>query len=101
MGKNACRVKKNQRPSWYVLGCFSLNKTPEISITGTILGTSLCGPLPPCAYLRVPPNGGKPTKYSNISIENSASVWIFGNLLTNSQLKLRSVGMRNFSHGSK
>ena len=31
------RVKKNQRPKWYVLGCFSLNITPEISITGTIL----------------------------------------------------------------
>ena len=29
--------QKNQRPSWYVLGCFSLNKTPEISITRTIL----------------------------------------------------------------
>ena len=27
------RGKKNQRPSWYVLGCFSLNKIPEISIT--------------------------------------------------------------------
>ena len=27
----------HQRPSWYVLGCFSLNKIPEISITRTIL----------------------------------------------------------------
>ena len=26
-----------QRPSWYLLGCFSLNKIPEISITRTIL----------------------------------------------------------------
>ena len=26
-----------QRTSWYVLGCFSLNKIPEISITETIL----------------------------------------------------------------
>ena len=25
------------RPSWYVLGCFSLNKIPEISIARTIL----------------------------------------------------------------
>ena len=27
----------HQRPSWYVLGCFSLNKIPEISIIRTIL----------------------------------------------------------------
>ena len=26
-----------QRPSWYVLGCFSLTKIPEISIIRTIL----------------------------------------------------------------
>ena len=26
-----------QRPSWYILGCFLLNKIPEISITRTIL----------------------------------------------------------------
>ena len=26
-----------QKPSWYVLGCFSLNQIPEISITRTIL----------------------------------------------------------------
>ena len=26
-----------QRPSWYVLGCFSLNKISEMSITRTIL----------------------------------------------------------------
>ena len=30
------RGQKNQRPSWYFLGCFSLNKIPEISITRTI-----------------------------------------------------------------
>ena len=29
--------KKNQRPSWYVLGPFPLNKIPEISITKAIL----------------------------------------------------------------
>ena len=50
------------------------------------------GPLPPCAYLRVPPNGGKPKKFSGISIENSASVWIFGSLLTNSQSRLGLTG---------
>ena len=27
----------HQRPSWYVLGCFLLNKIPEISIIRTIL----------------------------------------------------------------
>ena len=27
----------HQRPSWYVLGCFSLTKIPEISIIRTIL----------------------------------------------------------------
>ena len=26
-----------QRPNWYLIGCFSLNKIPEISITRTIL----------------------------------------------------------------
>ena len=26
-----------QRPSWYLLGCFSLKKKPEISITRTNL----------------------------------------------------------------
>ena len=26
-----------QKPSWYFLGCFPLNKIPEISITRTIL----------------------------------------------------------------
>ena len=31
------RGQRNQRHSWYVLGCFSLNKTPEISTTRTIL----------------------------------------------------------------
>ena len=46
------------------------------------------GPLPPCTQLRVPPDGGKPIKCSDISSENSASVWIFGSLLTNSQSKL-------------
>ena len=35
------RRQKNQRPSWYVLGCFSLNKIPEKSITRTILMTCL------------------------------------------------------------
>ena len=30
------RDKKKTRPSWYVLGSFSLNKIPEISITRTI-----------------------------------------------------------------
>ena len=30
------RGQRNQRPSWYVLGCFSLDKTPEISATRTI-----------------------------------------------------------------
>ena len=46
-------------------------------------------------------NGGKPKKFSDISIENSASVWIFGSLLSNSQSRLRSDGKRNFSHGGK
>ena len=35
------RGQRNQRPGWCVLGCFSLNKTPEISINGTILMTWL------------------------------------------------------------
>ena len=46
------------------------------------------GPLPPCAQLRVPPDGGEPTKCSDITSENSASDWIFGSLLTNSQSNL-------------
>ena len=33
------------------------------------------------------------------SIEKSASVWIFGGLLTNSQSKLKCDGKRNFVHG--
>ena len=40
MDKDASRTfkgKKNQRPKWYVLRCFSLNIIPEISITRTIL----------------------------------------------------------------
>ena len=41
MGKDACRTfkesKKKQRPTWYVLGPFPLNKIPEISITKAIL----------------------------------------------------------------
>ena len=38
---------------------------------------------------------------SDISIENSVSVWIFGRLLTNSQSTLKSDGARNFAHGGK
>ena len=30
-------AQKNERPSRYVIGCFSLNKTPELSITRMIL----------------------------------------------------------------
>ena len=37
MGKDAHTVSQTlvdyQRPSWYLLGCFSLKKKPEISIT--------------------------------------------------------------------
>ena len=40
------------------------------------------------------PQSGKPTKCSDISVENSASVWIFGSLLTNSQSRPKSDGTR-------
>ena len=43
----------------------------------------------------------KPTKCSEISIENFASVWIFGGLLTNSQSRPKSDGTRNFAQGGK
>ena len=51
--------------------------------------------------LRIPPDSGKPTKCSDISIENSASDWIFGSLLTNSQSRPKSDGTRNFAQGGK
>ena len=38
----------------------------------------------------VPSDDGKPTKCSDISSENSASFWIFGNLLANRNLNLTS-----------
>ena len=41
MGKDVHMVSRTlvdyQRPSWYLLGCFSLKKKPEISITRTNL----------------------------------------------------------------
>ena len=43
----------------------------------------------------------KPTKCLDISAENSASVWIFGSLLTNSQSRPKSDGTRNFVQGGK
>ena len=49
----------------------------------------------------VPSDDGMPTKCSDISSENSASVWIFGNLLANFQSKLKSDVTRNFAHGGK
>ena len=63
--------------------------------------SSYCGPLPLCALLRVPPDDEKPTRCSEICIENSASVWIFGSLLTNSQRRPKSDGARNFAQGGK
>ena len=60
--------------------------------------SSLCGR---ALYHRVHNFAFRQTKRSDISIENSASVWIFGSLLTNSQSRLRSDGKRNFSHGGK
>ena len=48
-----------------------------------------------------PLDGRKPTKCSDISSENSASVWIFGNLLTNSQSRLKSDITCNFAHSGK
>ena len=55
------------------------------------------GPLLPCTWSRVPLDGGKLTKCSDISSENFASVWIFGSLLTYSQSKLKSDVTRNFT----
>ena len=61
--------------------------------------SSLCGR---ALYHRVHNNASRQTAgYSDISIENSASVWIFGRLLTNSQSRLKSDGARNFAHGGK
>ena len=41
------------------------------------------------------------TECSDISTENSASVWIFVSLLTSSQSRLKSDGTRNFAHSGK
>ena len=59
------------------------------------------GPFSTVCIITRPPYGGKPTKCSDITSENSASVWIFGSLLTNSQSKLKSDVTRNFAHGGK
>ena len=59
------------------------------------------GPFTSVCIIMRPAGGGKPTKCSDISIENSATVWIFGSLWTNTQSILRSDGTRNFAHGGK
>ena len=55
----------------------------------------------PCALYHCVLNYAKPTKGSDISIENPASVWIFGSLLINPQSRPKSDGTRDFAQGGK
>ena len=60
--------------------------------------SSLCGR---ALYHRVHNFASRQTKRSDISIENSASVWIFGSLLISSQSRLKSIRTRSFAHSGK
>ena len=83
--------------NWYVLwvdiNCchFHIDKTqvPFLILLG--LFSKFPARTPP-SYVNVSPD---------ISVENSASVWIFGSLLTNSQSRPKSDGTRNFAQGGK
>ena len=59
------------------------------------------GPFTTVCIITRPAKQRKPTKCLDISLGNSASVWIFGSLLTNYQSRPKSDGTRNFAQGGK
>ena len=59
------------------------------------------GPFTTVCLITRPARRREAQSASDISVENSASVWIFGSLLTNSQSRPKSDGTRNFAQCGK